>query len=198
MGRAPYFSALAFVATIGAALLSLGASLNYLGRTAHEVAVAATGVDGRKPSFIDSLEPLPPGSINAIMPLPGQQRPAPPVTEATTAALPPPAAEAARAVPAPTPAPAAELIAVATPQVATPQVEAAEPPPASAASTAGRVMLVTSGVNVRDRPSNNSRVIGTVPGGARVAVTAEQQGWFRVEGDGRSGWVYRRFLRPAN
>lgn len=198
MGRAPYLPALAFVATIGAALLSLSASLTYLGRTAHDVAVASTGVDGRKPVFLESIEPLPPGSINAITPLPGQQRPAAPaLPAATTAAVTAPVeAVAAPATPVAASAPAAptaELIAVATPQVV-----ATEPAPATTSAAGQRVMLVTSGANVRDRPSNNSRVIGTVRGGARVAVTAEQQGWYRVEGDGRSGWVYRRFLRPAN
>ena len=61
-----------------------------------------------------------------------------------------------------------------------------------------RLVMATSAVNVRDRPSNSSRVIGTVRGGARLAVIGEHQGWLQVSGEGRSGWIYGRFLRPAN
>lgn len=200
MSRAPYMPALAFLLLNGAAVMSMGVSFTYLGRTAHDVAVAVTAdVDGRQPAYIDSISPLPPGSINAVSPLPGaaRQAPAPAVTAAApessiVSITPKPPGEVA-AIAAETPAPAMEAV----PAVAAQPVTVATPSFETLAGPEQAVMVVTSAVNVRDRPSNDSRVVGTLAGGTRIAVSSEQGGWYRVEAGGSGGWVYERFLRPG-
>jgi hypothetical protein len=161
---------------LGGALLTIAGSLSYLGGNVYAlIATSASGAAAGGPDFVAGVEALPSGSISAIVPLPAQDQPSSPVAAASTAAVP----AAVDTVPPETPASAAPALEVA--------------------ATGGTRMVATISVNVRDRPSNDSRVIGTLRDGASVAVLGSQQGWMQIaDGTGQSGWVYGRYLRPAN
>jgi tetratricopeptide (TPR) repeat protein len=91
--------------------------------------------------------------------------------------------------------PAARQGAPAEPQPAPP---AAGQATAEAAEAGGRYRISTA-VNMRGGPDNSFAVVGVLPEGALVRTDREQLGWHRIPAaDGRpTGWVYRRFLIPA-
>jgi uncharacterized protein YgiM (DUF1202 family) len=161
---------------IVAAGASLAGSFGYLGSTMHALVARAEQPAAARsaPDFVTNVEPLPTGSISAIEPLPASR---------TSSAMP---AEPSLA-PAP-PSTSPEMVANAVP----PEVPVAAP---SVPDNASR-MVATIAVNVRDRPSNDSRVVGTLREGAVVAVVASRQGWLQVSDGSRTGWVYGRYLRP--
>lgn len=124
------------------------------------------------------------------------------------------AALAARSVPAPEPtaapsarppAPAPAAATAATPPASGPAAAppASTPPPgpvaaASPGEAAGPRFRVTADVFVRAEPLTASTAIGSLRRGSQFVARAEDKGWFKVElADGRSGWVYRRFLEPV-
>ena len=115
----------------------------------------------------------------------------------------------APAAPAPTaPGPTAATPAAAT--AATPPSSgpaaappASTPPPGPVAATspgeaAGPRFRVTTDVFVRAEPLTSSTAIGSLRRGSQFVARAEDKGWFKVElADGRSGWIYRRFVEPV-
>lgn len=167
---------------VSAAIFSLMASVTYLGGAVAELAVTAPqDAASSGPNFIASIEPLPAGSISAIVPLS-----APAKGEPVAAAATPPVAAVTEAPAAAVDTETAVAATAAVEQVAAP-VDPQRPR-----------MVATSGVNVRDRPSSKSIVIGTLRGGASVEVLGNNRGWIHVSDGSRTGWVYERYLRPAN
>src|SRR5262249_15588619 len=56
--------------------------------------------------------------------------------------------------------------------------------------SAPRYMAVTSdSANVREQPTNESRLLATLPRGTQVAVVGMDQDWARVQGNGFDGYV---------
>lgn len=58
-----------------------------------------------------------------------------------------------------------------------------------------------NGVNFRAEPDLDSRVISILNQGLQVVVMEEAQGWCKAQlADGRTGWIYRRFVQllPLN
>jgi len=95
--------------------------------------------------------------------------------------------------------------AARTPTAPAPRADSdASPAPTSApaasatmpADTAVATRIVAgAGVNVRAGPSTASDRLFALGGGQRVTVTGIEQGWIRVvDAEGRSGWVYEKFL----
>ncbi|WP_191062519.1 SH3 domain-containing protein, partial [Geminicoccus harenae] len=91
--------------------------------------------------------------------------------------------------------PVARQDAPAEPEPAPP---ATGPATAEAAEAGGRYRISTA-VNMRGGPDNSFDVVGVLPEGVLVQTDREQLGWHRIPAaDGRpTGWVYRRFLIPA-
>jgi uncharacterized protein YraI len=59
-------------------------------------------------------------------------------------------------------------------------------------------LRATADVFVRSEPVTASPAIGSLRRGAEFTARGEAKGWFKVElADGRSGWVYRRFLESV-
>lgn len=116
------------------------------------------------------------------------------------------AALAARTAPAAEPAvarapsPASPAAPTATPPgpSAAPPAAAAAPGPTAAASPGeadGPRFRVTTDVFVRAEPLTASTAIGSLRRGSEFVARGTDKGWFKVQlADGRSGWVYRRFL----
>lgn len=61
----------------------------------------------------------------------------------------------------------------------------------------GTPYIVRSDVFVRSGPAKSYRQVGTIEGGARVAVTDADGGWLEINFSGGSGWVYQRYLTPT-
>ncbi|HEX2526415.1 MAG TPA: tetratricopeptide repeat protein [Geminicoccus sp.] len=145
-----------------------------------------------EPATQPQVEP-PAGSSDAPAPV----APAP----AETADAAPPTAPA-EPVPSPRittpPAPAPEESQTAEP--ATPPVQTAsrDEQPQDAPDAEAPRFRVTTSVNMRGGPGNSFGIIGSLEPGAIVTPDAEDKGWYRIPRTGeRSGWVYRRFLAPA-
>ena len=51
-----------------------------------------------------------------------------------------------------------------------------------------------SPVNVRDAASSNSNIIGSLRTGDAVNKLGESGGWIEIQYEGRSGFVYERFI----
>lgn len=175
MDRAFLPSAAAFILVIGVSCLGIAGSIAYVGTGVWrlvEASAQSSASDG--PDFVAGIEPVPAGSLSAIVPLP-----------ASSAATAPPAQPAA---------PIQQVEPVGPSEV----VASADPGTIVAPPTdSGDRMVATISVNVRDRPSNDSRVIGTLPSGAAVAILASHQGWMQISDGSRNGWVYGRYLRAA-
>ena len=177
MIRLPLPPAASMMLVVGAAILSIFGSVSYLSGAVSAAADGASrSASSAGPNFIANLEPLPSGSISAVVPLASPpSSPAQPAAAAVTETAPAPAAEPA------------SVVATTTPKaVATPVAPARDR------------MIVTSGVNVRDRPSSKSNVLGTFRAGTLVAVLDTNRGWIQVSDGTQTGWVYERFLRPSN
>jgi|GEM_PF-6542147 len=64
--------------------------------------------------------------------------------------------------------------------------------------TSGSRLRVTTDVFVRAEPATASPAIGSLRRGAEFTSRSEEKGWFKVElADGRTGWIYRRFVEPV-
>ena len=105
------------------------------------------------------------------------------------------------------PAPAAGAVDTAPPAVTVvrpSEIEPAAAPPAAEvqapAAPAGRARVRTrQSVNVRAGPGNEFTRITTVPAGTEARVIEVVKGWNHLElGDGRRGWIFERFLDPAD
>jgi len=67
-------------------------------------------------------------------------------------------------------------------------------PPLAVGSTG--VVAVQTTLNVRSGPSTDHGKVGELQGGQRVRILAVQDGWYRIEGGGLTGWVSADFIRP--
>jgi uncharacterized protein YgiM (DUF1202 family) len=64
--------------------------------------------------------------------------------------------------------------------------------------SAPRYMMVTAdSANVRQRPSNDSELLVTLPRGSRVVVVGSDQGWSRIHGNEHDGYVESAKLADA-
>jgi SH3-like domain-containing protein len=97
-----------------------------------------------------------------------------------------------------------DALPVATVEVAAIEPEAvpevaAEPeaPAKQVAAASGDVRTVGgAGVNVRSGPSTKQGKLFALAGGEQVTVTATERGWLQIIDDqGRSGWVYKNYVR---
>lgn len=102
---------------------------------------------------------------------------------------------AAAPVPGRSERPAVEQDAPAEPQAASPGTGEA----AVEAAEAVDRYRISAAVNMRGGPDNSFPVVGVLTEGTLVRTDREQLGWYRIPAeDGRpTGWVYRRFLIPA-
>lgn len=75
----------------------------------------------------------------------------------------------------------------------------AEAADAAAAEPKGELFRVrVNGLNVRSGPSKDSARIFVLEFGEEVAAAETQRNWVRIVGpDGRSGWVYSKYLAPS-
>ncbi|MFZ1427209.1 MAG: tetratricopeptide repeat protein [Geminicoccaceae bacterium] len=112
-------------------------------------------------------------------------------------------AQRAAAAPTPEPAPSAapnDYSIDRPPAAAPPAISAPEPeiqPAAGPDTEIGdlRRFRVLADVNLRQGPSNDAPVIGTLARGAEVDVDAENLGWLRIRlPDRRFGYVYKRWM----
>lgn len=75
-------------------------------------------------------------------------------------------------------------------------------PPAEipAAPVADDVRIVTAeALNLRDRPSSSSSVLGKLVAGESVTVVGEERSWLEVvTADGKSGWISGKFVRTPS
>ena len=56
-------------------------------------------------------------------------------------------------------------------------------------STPRYMMVTADSANVRQRPSNDSELLVTLPRGSRVVVVGSDQGWSRIHGNEHDGYV---------
>ena len=68
-------------------------------------------------------------------------------------------------------------------------------PPAQEQSSLRYVVTPSGGLNLRETPSADARVMGIIPRGAQVTVEQEQDGWCQVAYEKLSGWVMVRYLQ---
>jgi uncharacterized protein YgiM (DUF1202 family) len=97
------------------------------------------------------------------------------------------------------PAPAApetQVAAAATTDPTAPTLVAVTTPLDDAAD--GKLYIVRSDVFVRSGPSKSYGKLGTATGGTEVQVIGEHGGWLKVSFSGGTGWVYQRYLAPAD
>lgn len=120
------------------------------------------------------------------------------------------AAQIARSAPEPAspPAPTTAAPTPATPASTAPSPASGAPapaagprpavPPTAVSAGGGARFRVVTDVFVRSEPQTSSSAIGSLRRGSEFVARGEDKGWFRVElADGRSGWIYRRFLEPV-
>ena len=69
-----------------------------------------------------------------------------------------------------------------------------EPPPGSAPA----FIVAVDSLRVRSSPAKDSPQVFGLHNGAMVTVSGTERGWMLITAeDGRTGWVYGKFLRPA-
>lgn len=74
----------------------------------------------------------------------------------------------------------------------------AAPPPTPTEGAPGARFRVKTEVFVRAEPLTASPAIGSLRRGVEFTARGEDKGWFKVElADGRSGWVYQRFVEAV-
>ena len=56
------------------------------------------------------------------------------------------------------------------------------------------VVTPSGGLNLRETPSADARVMGIIPRGAQVTLKQQQDGWCQVAYDELSGWVREKYL----
>lgn len=61
------------------------------------------------------------------------------------------------------------------------------------ASAGGQTVVTRSGVNLRSAPKGG--VIGTIPGGVKVSLVGPCDHWCKVRYEGKTGFVYKSFIR---
>lgn len=50
------------------------------------------------------------------------------------------------------------------------------------------------GLNMREKPDKNAKVLILIPTGTKLTVLEEQNGWYKVEYNGKTGWVSKDFV----
>ncbi len=50
------------------------------------------------------------------------------------------------------------------------------------------------GLNVRNGPGVGNARIGTLPNGAKIVITGEQDGWYKITYQGKEGWVSAKYV----
>lgn len=58
----------------------------------------------------------------------------------------------------------------------------------------GMVRLTSGTLNLREAPSLDSRIIGSIPNGATISVLGESDDWYAVEYQGADGYVSKVFV----
>jgi uncharacterized protein YgiM (DUF1202 family) len=82
-----------------------------------------------------------------------------------------------------------------------PESTAALPAPTEvAAPLSDDVRIVTAeALNIRDRPSSSSNVLGKLMAGDSVTVIGQERTWLEVvTADGKSGWISGKFVRTPS
>jgi uncharacterized protein YgiM (DUF1202 family) len=70
--------------------------------------------------------------------------------------------------------------------------------PGQAAPPAPSFTVAVESLRVRSAPNKVAPQVHALKGGTRVTVSGTERGWMLVTADdGRTGWVYGEFLRPA-
>ncbi|MCL6607950.1 MAG: tetratricopeptide repeat protein [Geminicoccaceae bacterium] len=73
------------------------------------------------------------------------------------------------------------------------------PAPSPGGGGIGLRFRTTTDVFVRAEPQTASPAIGSLRRGSEFTARGENKGWFKIDlADGRSGWLYRRFLEPVS
>lgn len=69
-----------------------------------------------------------------------------------------------------------------------------------AAPVSGDVRIVTAeALNIRDRPSSSSNVLGKLIAGDEVTVVGQERTWLEVvTADGKSGWISGKFVKTPS
>lgn len=77
-------------------------------------------------------------------------------------------------------------------------MKVAIPEPAPVASIFTHQIGVEA-LKVRSGPAKTSRQVFTLKGGSLVSIGESKKGWIKITTeDGRRGWVFAKFLNPAN
>ena len=96
-------------------------------------------------------------------------------------------------MPVETPAP---LVAQAA--IMQPMAPIAGSPVDPAAVGGDRLVVMAAALNMRTSPNNTSGVVRSYPRGTTVAELSRNGGWIQVQtDDGVVGWMYQRYLEPA-
>ena len=69
------------------------------------------------------------------------------------------------------------------------------PQPPTSTNFTGMVTTTSGNLNVRSAPNTGAPVIGSLPNGSTVTILGEQNGWYRINFQGRDGWVSSQFVR---
>lgn len=79
-------------------------------------------------------------------------------------------------------------------------VNAPQAPVAEVAAISGDVRIVTAqALNIRDKPSSSSNVLGKLVVGDEVTVIGEERTWLEVvTADGTSGWISGKFVKTPS
>ncbi|MCL2369727.1 MAG: N-acetylmuramoyl-L-alanine amidase [Firmicutes bacterium] len=69
------------------------------------------------------------------------------------------------------------------------------PPPPPSGGLQGTISTTSGNLNVRSAPNTGASIIGSLPNGATINILGEQNGWLRINFQGRDGWVSGGFVR---
>lgn len=54
------------------------------------------------------------------------------------------------------------------------------------------------GLNMRENPDKNAKVLVLIPNGTKLTVLEEQGDWYKVEYDGKTGWIMKDYVSEDN
>lgn len=55
-------------------------------------------------------------------------------------------------------------------------------------------VTASGGLNLRENPSTSAEILSTIPRGAMVAITGDQNDWFKITYRGTNGWVHGDYV----
>lgn len=67
--------------------------------------------------------------------------------------------------------------------------------PSQTPTSLSRAVVISENVNLRKLGSSTSEIIQTIPQGTNLEVVKQQNAWFLVKSDGKSGWVHGNTIR---